>query len=97
MVNMKKKNEEYKLEAECRRLAVEKGCILAKIENNGYTGIPDDLFISHLGDLICLIEFKNGKEGRLSEEQKVWLARFPNLIYIIRSIDDFKEFLHKFG
>lgn len=91
----KKKNEEYKLEAECRRLAVERGCILAKIENNGYTGIPDDLFISRDG-FICLIEFKNGKQGRLSEEQKVWLSRFPNIIYVIRSVDDFKEFLHKF-
>lgn len=93
---MKKKNDEYKLEAECRRLAVERGCILAKIENNGYTGIPDDLFISRDGSFVCLIEFKNGKEGRLSEEQKVWLSRFPNIIHVIRSVDDFKEFLHKF-
>lgn len=93
----KNKNDELRLEQECRQMALKFGCILAKIENNGYTGIPDDLFISHDGSHVFLLEFKNGTHGRLSAEQKVWLARYPTVIHIIRSIDDFVNFLHTFG
>ena len=50
--------EEEKIERECRKIALRHRCILAKIENNGYTGIPDDLFISADGSRILLIEFK---------------------------------------
>ena len=38
--------EEAKIERECRKIALRNRCILAKIENNGYSGIPDDMFIS---------------------------------------------------
>lgn len=44
--------EEEKIERECRKIALRHRCILAKIENNGYTGIPDDLFISADGSKI---------------------------------------------
>ena len=33
--------EEAKIERECRKIALRHRCILAKIENNGYTGIPE--------------------------------------------------------
>ena len=63
--------EEAKIERECRKIALRNRCILAKIENNGYSGIPDDRWISADGSKIFLIEFKKNDKQHLRKEQKV--------------------------
>ena len=83
--------EEEKIERECRKIALRNRCILAKIENNGYSGIPDDMFISADGSKIFLIEFKKNDKQHLRKEQKVWFERFPQLCFRCNSIDDFKK------
>ena len=83
--------EEEKIERDCRKLALRNRCILAKIENNGYSGIPDDLFISADGSKILLIEFKKNDKQHLRKEQKVWFERFPHLCFRCNSVDDFKK------
>ena len=83
--------EELKIERDCRKLALRNRCILAKIENNGYSGIPDDLFISADGSKILLIEFIKNDKQHLRKEQKVWFERFPHLCFRCNSIDDFKK------
>ena len=83
--------EEAKIERDCRKLALRNRCILAKIENNGYSGIPDDLFISADGSKIFLIEFKKNDKQHLRQEQKVWFERFPHLCFRCNSVDDFKK------
>ena len=83
--------EELKIERDCRKLALRNRCILAKIENNGYSGIPDDLFISADGSKIFLIEFKKNDKQHLRKEQKVWFERFPHLCFRCNSVDDFKK------
>ena len=83
--------EEAKIERDCRKIALRNRCILAKIENNGYSGIPDDLFISADGSKIFLIEFKKNDKQHLRQEQKVWFERFPHLCFRCNSIDDFKK------
>ena len=83
--------EEAKIERECRKIALRHRCILAKIENNGYTGIPDDMFISADGSKILLIEFKKNEKQHLRKEQKVWFERFPHLCFRCNSVDDFKK------
>ena len=83
--------EELKIERECRKIALRNRCILAKIENNGYSGIPDDLFISADGSKIFLIEFKKNDKQHLRQEQKIWFERFPHLCFRCNSIDDFKK------
>ena len=83
--------EESKIERDCRKLALRNRCILAKIENNGYSGIPDDLFISADGSKILLIEFKKNDKQHLRKEQKIWFERFPHLCFRCNSVDDFKK------
>ena len=83
--------EEAKIERDCRKLALRHRCILAKIENNGYSGIPDDLFISADGSKIFLIEFKKNDKQHLRQEQKIWFERFPHLCFRCNSVDDFKK------
>ena len=83
--------EEAKIERDCRKIALRNRCILAKIENNGYSGIPDDLFISADGSKILLIEFKKNDKQHLRKEQKVWFERFPHLCFRCNSVDDFKK------
>ena len=83
--------EEAKIERDCRKIALRNRCILAKIENNGYAGIPDDLFISADGSKIFLIEFKKNDKQHLRKEQKVWFERFPHLCFRCNCVDDFKK------
>ena len=83
--------EEAKIERDCRKFALRHRCILAKIENNGYSGIPDDLFISADGSKIFLIEFKKNEKQHLRKEQKIWFERFPHLCFRCNSVDDFKK------
>ena len=83
--------EEAKIERDCRKLALRNRCILAKIENNGYSGIPDDLFISADGSKIFLIEFKKNDKQHLRQEQKIWFERFPHICFRCNSVDDFKK------
>ena len=94
-LTMKKKipmnKEEAKIERDCRKLALRNRCILVKIENNGYSGIPDDLFISADGSQVFLIEFKKNDKQHLRKEQKVWFERFPHLCFRCNSIEDFKK------
>ena len=85
--------EEAKIERDCRKLSLRNRCILAKIENNGYTGIPDDLFISADGSRILLIEFKKNEKQPLRKEQKIWFERFPHLCFRCNSVDEFKKII----
>ena len=85
--------EEAKIERDCRKIALRNRCILAKIENNGYSGIPDDLFISADGSKIFLIEFKKIDKQHLRKEQKVWFERFPHLCFRCNSVDEFKKII----
>ena len=85
--------EEAKIERDCRKIALRNRCILAKIENNGYSGIPDDLFISADGSKIFLIEFKKNDKQHLRKEQKVWFERFPHLCFRCNSVDEFKKII----
>lgn len=72
------KQEERKFENECRRIARSMGWVCAKLEKNGNTGIPDDLFVSPDGSCY-LVEFKKSESERLRTEQRVWFERFPLL------------------
>ena len=83
--------EEAKIERDCRKIALRNRCILAKIENNGYSGIPDDLFISADGSKIFLIEFKKNDKQHLRKEQKIWFERFPHLCFRCNSVDEIKK------
>ena len=83
--------EESKIERDCRKIALRNRCILAKIENNGYSGIPDDLFISADGSKIFLIEFKKNDKQHRRKEQRVWCERFPHLCFRCNSVDEFKK------
>ena len=62
--------EEAKIERDCRKIALRNRCILAKIENNGYSGIPDDLFISTDGSKIFLIEYKKNNKQHLRQDKQ---------------------------
>lgn len=90
------KQDERKFENECRRIARSMGWVCAKLEKNGNTGIPDDLFISPDG--ICyLVEFKKSETERLRTEQRVWFDRFPLLCLRVDTWDSFYKMIADAG
>lgn len=86
------KQKERLLENECRAFARSMGWVCAKLEKNGCTGIPDDLFISPSGQ-VWLVEFKKDGMQRLRHEQGVWFRRFPRLCARFDDLQTFKVFV----
>lgn len=82
------KHEELDFEKECRAIARRAGWIACKLEKNGNKGIPDDLFISSAGRCV-LIEFKKDAHQRPRPEQKMWIDRFPDLVHLVGTRDQF--------
>ena len=83
--------EEEKIERECRKIALRNRCIVDKKNNHGYSGIPDDLFITADGSIFFLKKKKKNDKQHLRQEQKIWFERFPHLCFRCNSIDDFKK------
>lgn len=81
------------IECQCREWARQQGWVAWKNEKNGCKGIPDDSFLSPDGSRFILVEFKKDPKQRLREEQKVWLARFPEVVFVVSSLAQFKEIL----
>ena len=90
------KQDERKFENECRRIARSMGWVCAKLEKNGNTGIPDDLFISPDGRCY-LVEFKRSEAEPLRTEQRVWFDRFPLLCRRVDSWDVFYKMIENNG
>lgn len=90
------KQDERKFENECRRIARSMGWVCAKLEKNGNTGIPDDLFISPDGSCY-LVEFKRSETERLRTEQRVWFDRFPLLCRRVDTWDSFYKMIADAG
>lgn len=86
------KQDEREFENMCRRIARSNGWVCAKLEKNGNTGIPDDLFISPNGRCY-LVEFKKNEKERLRPEQRVWFERFPDLCRRVDNWDSFCELM----
>lgn len=87
------KHEELDLEKRCRAWARANGWVAWKNEKNGCKGIPDDSFLSPDGNTFLLVEFKKDARQRLRPEQETWRQRYPNVIFVIYSFDDFKALL----
>lgn len=90
------KQDERKFENECRRIARSMGWVCAKLEKNGNTGIPDDLFISPDGSCY-LVEFKKSETEPLRTEQRVWFDRFPLLCRRVDTWDSFYQMIADAG
>lgn len=86
------KQDELILENACRTLARQSGWVACKLEKNGHKGIPDDLFISP-DERILLIEFKKDEKQKPRQEQVHWMERFPHIIHLVGSIEQFKSLL----
>lgn len=86
------KHDELTLENACRLLARQHGWVVCKLEKNGHKGIPDDLFISPEGAVV-LIEFKKDEKQKPRQEQLHWMERFPELIHLVGSEEQFKQLL----
>ena len=87
------KHEELTFEKQCRSHARACGWVCWKNEKNGCKGIPDDSFLSPDGNTFLLVEFKKDARQRLRPEQETWRQRYPHVIFVIYSFDDFKELL----
>lgn len=86
------KQDERRFENECRRIARSMGWVCAKLEKNGNTGIPDDLFISPNGRCY-LVEFKKSEADPLRPEQRVWFNHFPLLCWRVDTWDAFNRII----
>lgn len=82
------KNDELKLERECRALARANGFAAWKNEKNGNKGIPDDSFL-HPDGRFFLVEFKRDEKQKARPEQALWLARFPKSAHLVGSVKEF--------
>lgn len=82
---------ESKLEKECRRLALERGCELLKWVSPGVCGVPDRIFLGPNGRLIFM-EFK-APRGGLSPAQCRWGARLQELGFEVWVIDKLEVFV----
>lgn len=87
------KHDELLLEKQCRAYARSKGWAAWKNEKNGCTGIPDDSFLSPDGSIFLLVEFKKDDKSPLRHEQKVWKNRYPDVVFIISSLESFKKLI----
>lgn len=87
------RHEELDLEKRCRELARRAGWVAVKLEKNGHKGIPDDLFIKN-EFLFFLVEFKKDCHQRRRPEQDVWANRFPRIVKLISSEEEFRTLLN---
>lgn len=88
------KQDELLLEKQCRSMARAKGWVCWKNEKNGCKGIPDDSFLSPNGTFL-LVEFKKDARQRLRPEQVQWKERFPKLVHVICSVEEFEKLLNQ--
>ena len=87
------KHIETEIERACRAYAREHGWTCWKNENNGNKGIPDDTFLSPDGMRFLLIEFKKDEKAYIRPEQLTWKNRYPNVVFFVSSLDQFKKIL----
>ena len=84
---------ETEIERACRAYAREQGWTCWKNEKNGNKGIPDDTFLSPDGMRFFLIEFKKDEKAYIRPEQLTWKNRYPNVVFFVSSLDQFKKIL----
>lgn len=89
---MTRNNEERQLEIHCCEYARKKKWACWKNEKNGNKGIPDYSFLSQQGRFI-LVEFKKNKAQKPRKEQVTWMDRFPSVVFLIGSFDDFVKLI----
>ena len=87
------KHIETEIERACRAYARERGWVCWKNEKNGNKGIPDDTFLSPDGMRFLLIEFKKDEKAYIRPEQLTWKNRYPNVVFFVSSLDQFKKIL----
>ena len=87
------KHIETEVERACRAYAREHGWTCWKNEKNGNKGIPDDTFLSPDGTRFFLIEFKKDEKAYIRPEQLTWKNRYPNVVFFVSSLDQFKKIL----
>ena len=87
------KHIETEIERACRAYARERGWTCWKNEKNGNKGIPDDTFLSPDGMRFLLIEFKKDEKAYIRPEQLTWKNRYPNVVFFVSSLDQFKKIL----
>lgn len=86
------KQEELRIERECRAIARANGWAAWKNEKNGNKGIPDDSFL-HPDGRFLLVEFKKDEQQRPRPEQMMWIKRFPKHVHIVWSVEHFCRLL----
>ena len=84
---------ESEIEKTCRAYARARGWVCWKNEKNGNKGIPDDTFLSPDGTRFLLIEFKKDEKSYIRPEQLTWKNRYPNVVFFVSSLDQFKKIL----
>ena len=87
------KHIEIEIERACRAYARSLGWVCWKNEKNGNKGIPDDTFLSPDGMRFLLIEFKKDENAYIRPEQLTWKNRYPNVVFFVSSLDQFKKIL----
>ena len=87
------KHIETEIERACRAYARERGWVCWKNEKNGNKGIPDDTFLSPDGMRFLLIEFKKEEKAYIRPEQWTWKNRYPNVVFFVSSLEQFKKIL----
>ena len=87
------KHIESDIERACRAYARERGWVCWKNEKNGNKGIPDDTFLSPDGIRFLLIEFKKDEKAYIRPEQITWKNRYPNVVFFVSSLEQFKKIL----
>lgn len=85
------KNDEHKLENECKIIARKHGCLVWKNHPDGLKGIPDLSVLTNKG-VFMFVELKT-THGKLSPEQKTWRETFPNIFHIIRNTQEFEQLI----
>lgn len=82
------------MEARCRSLAVDHGCLLIKL-HHGIAGFPDRILIRR-GEVDVYMEFKRAEGGRTEKIQRYWqeqLRRMGKTVDTVKSVDRFRFWL----
>ena len=79
---------ERKLEQWAVRYTRERGGWLLKWNCPGHRGVPDRILVTMYGQ-VKFVEFKS-PTGKLSELQKIWQGRLPN-VHVVRNKQEFEE------
>lgn len=89
----KMRHTERELERECVKMARAAGWVCWKNEKNGLKGIPDYSMLRGDGRFM-LVEFKRPDGcGRLSDEQRTWLDRFPSVVKVVASTEEMTKLI----